>query len=183
MAPGAGHHDYVSPEQALGHPVTGQSDLLRWACVLYEMLTGEVPFRGESPVAVAMRTCARAGARCAAARPEASAATAAVLDRAVAKDLEQRYPTRPPWPRTSRMCSPSGLALGRPPARSPRYCAPCRQPRAGACPGACATPRAGSRRWASWPRSSRFALIALGRGSATRHRRRFGRPRPPGLEP
>ncbi len=50
-----GTTDYVSPEQALGQPVTGQSDLYSLGVVLYEMLTGEVPFTGETPVAVAMR--------------------------------------------------------------------------------------------------------------------------------
>ena len=41
-----GTTDYVSPEQALGQPVTGQSDIYSLGIVLYEMLTGEVPFRG-----------------------------------------------------------------------------------------------------------------------------------------
>ena len=50
-----GTTDYVSPEQALGHDVTGQSDLYSLGVVLYEMLTGEVPFRGDSQIAVAMR--------------------------------------------------------------------------------------------------------------------------------
>src|SRR5438270_2549051 len=50
-----GTTDYVSPEQALGQSVTGQSDVYSLGIVLYEMLTGEVPFKGESPVAVAMR--------------------------------------------------------------------------------------------------------------------------------
>src|SRR2546428_1487510 len=50
-----GTTDYVSPEQALGEPVTGQSDLYSLGIVLYEMLTGEVPFRGETPVAGAPR--------------------------------------------------------------------------------------------------------------------------------
>jgi len=50
-----GTTDYVSPEQALGHPVTGQSDVYSLGIVLYEMLTGEVPFRGENQIAVAMK--------------------------------------------------------------------------------------------------------------------------------
>src|ERR1039457_3295986 len=50
-----GTTDYVSPEQALGQPVTGQSDLYSLGIVLYEMFTGSVPFVAESPVAVAMR--------------------------------------------------------------------------------------------------------------------------------
>jgi serine/threonine-protein kinase len=50
-----GTTDYVSPEQALGQDVTGQSDLYSLGVVLYEMLTGEVPFIGENQVAVAMK--------------------------------------------------------------------------------------------------------------------------------
>src|ERR1700736_473515 len=79
-----GTTDYVSPEQALGEPVTGQSDLYSLGIVLYEMLTGEVPFRGESPVAVAMKHVREDVADVQLKRPEVSAATAAVLDRALA---------------------------------------------------------------------------------------------------
>src|SRR5438309_1648255 len=50
-----GTTDYVSPEQALGRPVEGQSDLYSLGVVLFEMLVGEVPFKGENQVAVAMR--------------------------------------------------------------------------------------------------------------------------------
>src|SRR3954451_4698149 len=50
-----GTTDYVSPEQALGREVTGQSDLYSLGVVLFEMLVGDVPFRGENQVAVAMR--------------------------------------------------------------------------------------------------------------------------------
>ena len=50
-----GTTDYVSPEQAMGQEVTGQSDVYSLGIVLYEMLTGEVPFSGESHVSVAMK--------------------------------------------------------------------------------------------------------------------------------
>src|SRR5580704_6495782 len=87
-----GTTDYVSPEQALGQPVTGQSDLYSLGVVLYEMLTGEVPFRGDSPVAVAMRHVREEVPDVQHLRPGVSAATASVVDRAVSKDLSRRYP-------------------------------------------------------------------------------------------
>jgi serine/threonine-protein kinase len=87
-----GTTDYVSPEQALGQPVTPQSDLYSLGIVLYEMLTGDVPFHGDSPVAVAMRHVREELPDVQARRPEISAATASVVDRAVAKDLAHRYP-------------------------------------------------------------------------------------------
>ena len=43
-----GTTDYVSPEQALGQPVTGQSDLYSLGVVLYEMLTGRGPVHAAS---------------------------------------------------------------------------------------------------------------------------------------
>jgi eukaryotic-like serine/threonine-protein kinase len=87
-----GTTDYVSPEQALGQPVTGQSDLYSLGVVLYEMLTGHVPFTGDTPVAVAMRHVREQIPDAQLLRPELSAATAAVIDRSVAKDLSWRYP-------------------------------------------------------------------------------------------
>ena len=45
---------YLSPEQASGKPVTAQSDIYSLGIVLYEMLTGHVPFDGNTAVAVAM---------------------------------------------------------------------------------------------------------------------------------
>src|SRR3954467_13853599 len=87
-----GTTDYVSPEQALGHQVTGQSDLYSLGIVLFEMLTGDVPFRGENQVAVAMKHVREELPDVQVRRPEVSAALAAVLDRATAKDLDRRYP-------------------------------------------------------------------------------------------
>jgi eukaryotic-like serine/threonine-protein kinase len=86
-----GTTDYVSPEQALGQSVTGQSDLYSLGIVLYEMLTGQVPFTGSSPVAVAMRHVREQVPDVQLLRGDVSAATASVIDRAVAKDLDYRY--------------------------------------------------------------------------------------------
>jgi len=86
-----GTTDYVSPEQALGHAVTGQSDLYSLGIVLFEMLTGGVPFRGENQVAVAMKHVREDLPDVQTLRPEVSASLAAVIDRATAKDLHERY--------------------------------------------------------------------------------------------
>src|SRR5580765_6357337 len=88
-----GTTDYVSPEQALGHPVTGQSDLYSLGVVLYEMLTGEVPFKGDNQVAVAMKHVREQLPDVQVRRPEISSALAAVVDRATARDLDVRYAT------------------------------------------------------------------------------------------
>src|SRR5207244_3302411 len=86
-----GTTDYVSPEQALGHDVTGQSDVYSLGIVLYEMLTGDVPFKGESSVSVAMKHVREGLPDVQTRRPEISAALAAVVERATAKDLVNRY--------------------------------------------------------------------------------------------
>ena len=86
-----GTTDYVSPEQALGRAVTGQSDLYSLGIVLFEMLTGEVPFKGDNQVAVAMRHVREQLPDVQALRPEVSTALAAVIDRATAKAPQERY--------------------------------------------------------------------------------------------
>src|SRR5436309_869474 len=86
-----GTTDYVSPEQALGHHVTGQSDLYSLGIVLYEMLTGEVPFKGDNQVAVAMKHVREPLPDVQHKRLEVSAALASVIDRATAKRQEDRY--------------------------------------------------------------------------------------------
>src|SRR4030088_1506688 len=85
-----GTTDYVSPEQALGQPVTGQSDLYSLGVVLYEMLTGEVPFKGENQVAVAMKHVREILPDVQSKRPEVSAALASIVDNDTAKRPEDR---------------------------------------------------------------------------------------------
>jgi len=86
-----GTTDYVSPEQALGRPVTGQSDLYSLGVVLYEMLTGEVPFSGENQVAVAMKHVRDELPDVQFKRQEISAALASIVDTATAKREDERY--------------------------------------------------------------------------------------------
>jgi eukaryotic-like serine/threonine-protein kinase len=86
-----GTTDYVSPEQALGNPVSGQTDIYSLGVVLYEMLTGDVPFHGENQVSVAMKHVREDLPDVAVRRPEISASLGSVLDRMTDKDLERRY--------------------------------------------------------------------------------------------
>jgi tRNA A-37 threonylcarbamoyl transferase component Bud32 len=86
-----GTTDYVSPEQALGHEVTEQSDVYSLGVVLYEMLIGEPPFKAESQVAVAMKHVQQPIPDVQRLRPDVSSALGAVVDRATAKELKNRY--------------------------------------------------------------------------------------------
>jgi len=88
-----GTTDYVSPEQALGHPVTQQSDVYSLGIVLYEMLTGDAPFKADTQVAVAMKHVREPIPDAQKLRPEISAALAAVIEHATAKETRNRYAT------------------------------------------------------------------------------------------
>ncbi|HEY8770270.1 MAG TPA: protein kinase [Thermoleophilaceae bacterium] len=88
-----GTTDYVSPEQALGHDVTEQSDIYSLGICIYEMLTGEVPYRADTQVAVAMQHVKEPLPDVQRRRPEISAALAAVIEHATAKETRHRYAT------------------------------------------------------------------------------------------
>ena len=87
-----GTTDYVSPEQALGHEVNGQSDIYSLGVVLFEMLTGDVPFHGENQVSVAMKHVREDLPDVQMLRPEVSAGLGSVVDRMTDRDLAHRYP-------------------------------------------------------------------------------------------
>ena len=88
-----GTTDYVSPEQALGRDVSEQSDVYSLGIVLFEMLTGEVPFTADSQVAVAMKHVREPLPDVQRRRPEVSASLAAVLEHSTAKETKNRYAT------------------------------------------------------------------------------------------
>jgi serine/threonine-protein kinase len=86
-----GTTDYVAPEQALGEDTTAQSDVYSLGICLFEMLTGEVPFKADSQVAVAMKHVKDQLPDIRVRRPEISAALAAVVETACAKETANRY--------------------------------------------------------------------------------------------
>src|SRR4051812_19314245 len=87
-----GTTDYVSPEQAMGRGVDARTDIYSLGVLLYEMLTGTVPFTAETVVGVAMKHVNEDMPDVQLQRPEVSSALAAVVERATAKDPKQRYP-------------------------------------------------------------------------------------------
>jgi eukaryotic-like serine/threonine-protein kinase len=86
-----GTAQYLSPEQARGAAVDPRSDLYSLGIVLYEMLTGHVPFTGDTPVEIAMKHLSMVPEPPSDLRPEVPHALDAVVMRALAKDPEQRY--------------------------------------------------------------------------------------------
>jgi eukaryotic-like serine/threonine-protein kinase len=87
-----GTTDYVSPEQAMGRGVDARTDVYSLGVLLYEMLTGHVPFTAETVVGVAMKHVNEDMPDVQRSRSEVSSALAAVIERATAKDPKNRYP-------------------------------------------------------------------------------------------
>lgn len=86
-----GTSNYLSPEQASGKTVSAATDVYSLGIVLYELLTGEVPFPGETFVAVAMKHINEPPPDLLQQRPDVSIRLAAAVDRALAKDPEDRF--------------------------------------------------------------------------------------------
>lgn len=88
-----GTAQYLSPEQARGDAVDARSDVYSLGCVLYEILTGEPPFTGDSPVAVAYQHVREDPIPPSERHEGISADLDAVVLKALAKNPENRYQT------------------------------------------------------------------------------------------
>jgi serine/threonine protein kinase len=86
-----GTAQYFSPEQARGESVDARSDLYSTGVVLFELLTGRAPFRGDNPVAVAYQHVNQDAVPPSTLNPRVSPALDAVALRSLAKDRFDRY--------------------------------------------------------------------------------------------
>src|SRR6202795_3678318 len=86
-----GTAQYLSPEQAKGAPVDQTSDLYSVGVVLYELLTGEVPFSGDTPVEIAMKHLSTVPDPPSAKRADVPREIDMVVMRALGKDPSERY--------------------------------------------------------------------------------------------
>jgi serine/threonine-protein kinase len=86
-----GTAQYLSPEQAQGHTVSATSDLYSVGVILYELLTGVVPFEGETAVAVAFKQVSAEPRPPSELAPAVPPSLDAVVLRALAKDPAARY--------------------------------------------------------------------------------------------
>ncbi len=89
-----GTPEYMSPEQASGdEDLSAASDVYSLACVVYEMLAGEPPFRGNSSRAVIAQHVTAAPRPLRGFRPDVPAGTERAIARGLEKDPAQRYPS------------------------------------------------------------------------------------------
>ncbi len=88
-----GSVQYLSPEQAKGGIVGPQSDIYSLGCVLYELLTGVVPFRGDTPISIAYQHLQEKMSPIREIRPEVPVEIDNIVKKATAKNPAERYPS------------------------------------------------------------------------------------------
>jgi serine/threonine-protein kinase len=141
---------YMAPEQASGDPPDQRTDLYAIGVLLYELVTGEVPFRGASPMAILSRHLTQLPQPPSARRPDGaiSRALEALILRALAKDRADRPPTASAFAEALERAQAAepAAAVDLPPGEAPTLVPPDR------------APRASSR---GWPRGRALAVVSL----------------------
>ncbi len=90
-----GTPEYMSPEQARAEPLDGRADLYSAAIILYQLVTGDIPFKADSPMGIVSRHLAEVPKAPSLRRPDLPIPTAMdeIILRGMAKNRDERYPT------------------------------------------------------------------------------------------
>lgn len=88
-----GTASYMSPEQAQGMPLDGRTDIYSLGIMLYEMVTGNQPYEGDSPVSVLMKQVVAPLPDLSQTHPDTPVEISQIIQRAMAKKQEDRYRT------------------------------------------------------------------------------------------
>jgi serine/threonine-protein kinase len=105
-----GTPSYMSPEQLAGKKIDGRSDIFSLGVTLYQMVSGHLPFEGDSMAQLMFRIANEPHPDVRTYNPDVPAALAAIIDRALAKDISVRYQTGQEMARDLRALGNSGVA-------------------------------------------------------------------------
>jgi serine/threonine-protein kinase len=100
-----GTPSYMSPEQLAGNKIDGQSDLFSLGVSLYQMTCGKLPFEGDSLAQLMFRIAAEPPADILSISPDVPPCVVAVIDKALAKKVEERFQTGQEMAEAIRQCA------------------------------------------------------------------------------
>ena len=103
-----GTPSYMSPEQLAGSKIDGRSDLFSLGVALYQMSCGALPFQGDSMAQLMFKIANEAPVDIRGLRPDLPACLLTIIDRALTKDINQRYQTGAEMAEALRQCMVSG---------------------------------------------------------------------------